>query len=289
LFLSEDLMVRLVLTFLSMGVWVTAIALATEKWGGKLGGFLVGIPSTSALSFFFTGLYVSPIAASNATNAFPVFLSLTGLMLLFFGFAVRRGFAFAIITSSMVWFFVCVLFIYLELDNFELSLIASTVFLVILYAGFRWWLRPRAQAQAKPKHTVPILVLRFVFGGSAVTMAVLMGQLGIPILSGMFAAFPALTISSLVAVHLNKENKGIERAGGMIMSMMISITVMCIPYSIAVHYLYPTLGIFYGTAMAFTVSLIVGISYYYLVEDYLVPSLHPMVDGHEGTGGYVNK
>ena len=67
----------------------------------------------------------------------------------------------------------------------------------------------------------------------------------------------------------------------MIMSMMISIMVMCIPYSIAVHYLYPTLGIIYGTVIAFAVALIMGMSYYYLVEDYLVPSLHPMVEGHE--------
>ena len=264
-----------------MGVWVTAIALATERWGGKLGGFLVGIPSTSALSFFFTGLYVSPIAASNATNAFPVFISLTGLMLLIFGFTVRKGFAFGVITSTLVWFLICLVFIYVELDNFELSFVASMAILVILYAGFRWWLRPKALTQARPRHTVPILVLRFIFGGSAVTLAVLMGQLGIPILSGMFAAFPALTISSLVAIKMSKEDVGFERAGGMIMSMMISIMIMCIPYSVAVHYLYPTLGVIYGTGMAFAVALVVGISYYYLVEDYLVPSLHPMVDGDQ--------
>jgi hypothetical protein len=281
LILTEDLVFRLVVTFFAMGVWVTAIALATEKWGGKLGGFLVGIPSTSALSFFFTGLYVSPIAASNATNAFPVFISLTGLMLLIFGFAARRGFAFGIITSTLVWFFACFIFIYVELDNFELSFVASMAILVILYGGFRWWLRPRAEVMARPKHTTPILLLRFVFGGSAVTLAVLMGQLGVPILSGMFAAFPALTISSLVAVKMNKENIGLERAGGMIMSMMISIMIMCIPYSVAVHYLYPTLGIIYGTGTAFAVALIVGVSYYYLVEDYLVPSLHPMVDSDQ--------
>jgi hypothetical protein len=114
----EDLVLRLVLTFLAMGAWVSIIVIATEKHGGKLGGFLVGIPSTSALSFFFTGLCVSPSAATNATDVFPVFMSLTGIMLLCFGFAARRGFAFGLMVSISVWFILSFLIVYTEFNDF---------------------------------------------------------------------------------------------------------------------------------------------------------------------------
>ena len=124
----------------------------------------------------------------------------------------------------------------------------------------------------KPRHTKHLLLLRFVSTGSVVALAVLMGQLGVPLLSGMLAAFPILTISSLIAVQLDAESGGTVQARGMTMSMMVSIMLICIPYSIAVHFLYPSMGIIYGTVIAVADSITIGIPYYFLVEDRLVPS-----------------
>jgi hypothetical protein len=271
----EDLILRLALTFLAMGVWVSVIVIATEKHGGKLGGFLVGIPSTSALSFFFTGLYVSPSAATDATNVFPVIMSLAGIMLLCFGFAARRGFAFGLILSVSVWLVMSFLVVYTEFNDFELSLVLSMAVSLAVYCGFRWRLKPRSTIKMKPKHTKNLFLLRFVFTGSVVALAVLMGQLGVPTLSGMLAAFPVLTISSLIAVQLDEESGGTLQARGMTMSMMVSIMLICIPYSIAVHYLYPIMGIIYGTAISFAVAIAIGIPYYFVVEDRLVPLFDP--------------
>ena len=274
-----DLVLRLVLTFLAMGVWVSIIVIATEKHGGKLGGFLVGIPSTSALSFFFTGLYVSPSAATDATNVFPVFMSLAGIMLLCFCLAARRGFAFGLIVSISVWFVLSFLIFYTELNDFELSLVISLAVSLAVYYGFRWKLKPRSAGKMKPRHTKHLFVLRFVFTGGVVALAVLMGQLGIPVLSGMLAAFPVLTISSLIAVQVDAESGGTVQARGMTMSMMVSIMLICIPYSIAVHYLYPSMGIIYGTAISFAVAIAIAIPYYFLAEDRLVPSFNPSTLG----------
>jgi len=274
----EDLVLRLVLTFLAMGVWVSIIVIATEKQGGKLGGFLVGIPSTSALSFFFTGLYVSPSAAADATNVFPIFMSLAGIMLLCFGFAARRGFAFGLILSISVWFFMSFLVVYSKLNDFVLSIALSLAFSLTVYYAFRWWLKPRSAGKTKPKHTKSLFLLRFVFTGSVVALAVLMGQLGIPILSGMLAAFPVLTISSLIAVQMDAESGGTVQARGMTMSMMVSIVLISIPYSVAVHYLYPSMGIIYGTAVSFAIAIAIGIPYYFFVEDRLVPAFDPQIE-----------
>lgn len=271
-------MFRVALTFLAMGVWVSIIVIATEKHGGKLGGFLVGIPSTSALSFFFTGLYVSPSAASNATNVFPVFLSLAGIMLLCFGFTARRGFAFGLIVSIAVWFILSFLVVYTQLNDFELSLVLSLAVSLIVYYGFRWRLKPRSTSKMRPRHSKNLFLIRFVFTGSVVALAVLMGQLGVPILSGMLAAFPVLTISSILAIQMEGESGGTQQARGMTMSTTVSIMLLCIPYSIAVHYLYPSMGIIYGTAISFAVAIAIGIPYYFFFEDRLVPSFDPQTE-----------
>jgi hypothetical protein len=282
-------MLRLALTFFAMGVWVSIIIIATERKGGKLGGFLVGIPSTSALSFFFTGLYVSPSAAVSATNVFPVFMSLAGIMLLCFGFAAKRGFAFGLAVSVMIWFIACYLVISSQLNDFELSLALSLAVSLMVYYGFRWWLKPRPAGKMKPRQTKHLLALRFASTGGVVALAVLMGQLGIPILNGMLAAFPVLTISSLIAIQMDEGTGETIQARGMTMSMMVSIMLICIPYSIAVHYLYPSLGIMYGTAIAFAVAIVIGLPYYFLIEDRLVPSFNSIEVEKSQTGEFGSK
>ena len=127
----------------------------------------------------------------------------------------------------------------------------------------------------KPKHTKHLVLLRFIFTGGVVALAVLMGQLGVPILSGMLAAFPVLTISSLIAVQMDEGSRGTFQARGMTMSMTVSIMLLSIPYCIAVHYLYPSVGIIYGTVISFAVAIAIGIPYYFIVEDRLVPSFDP--------------
>ena len=240
---NELLAFRLLLTFVAMGIWVSAITLATERWGGKLGGFLVGIPSTSAFSLFFTGLYVSPSAAVNATNSFPVFMSLTGVFLLCFGLTARKNFRSGLSISLLVWFALSFLVVVIGLNDFIFSLVISTLVSVTIYLGFRIWWNPVMRPKNKTQVSMSLLLLRFVFGGAVVSIAVLMGQMGIPILSGMFAAFPALTISTLIAIQMDGRTRGTEMTRGLTMPMMISIMLMCIPYSIAVHYLYPSMGL----------------------------------------------
>ena len=267
---SELLAIRLLITFLAMGAWVSVIAFATDRWGGKTGGFLVGIPSTSTFSLFFTGLYVSPSAAVRATDAFPVFMSLTGLFLLCFVLLARQNFMTGLLASISVWFAVSFLVVLIELDDFILSVVLSAVISVAIYFGFRRWMGAGSERRARGKLSRSLFILRFVFGGSVVTVAVFLGQMGIPILSGMFAAFPALTISTLIAIQMDEGTRGTETARRMAMPIMVSIMLMCIPYSIAVHYLYPVLGLAYGTLAAFAVAFAIGIPYYLFAEERLV-------------------
>jgi len=166
---------------------------------------------------------------------------------------------------------------------------------LIVYYGFRWGLKPGSAGKTKPRHTKHIFLIRFVCTGSVVALAVLMGQLGVPIMSGMLAAFPVLTIASLIAVQRDEGSGGTIQARGMTMSMTVSIMVISIPYSVAVHYLYPSIGIIYGTVVSFAVAIAIGIPYYFFVEDRLVPAFDPQTDmklpikGPKGKGTRENE
>jgi hypothetical protein len=271
--LSVYQVIQLTTTFLVMGTWVTVIALATQKRGGKLGGFLVGFPSTAALSFLFTGLFASTNAAVRATDSFPIFLSVIGFFLLSFGYLARKGFVFGIIFSTIIWFAISFLVVYSGIDDFGVSLAISLLVTACLYFVFRTALRPRKPPGGfEAKYTLPLLVFRFILGGGIVTLAVLMGEIGIPILSSMFASFPALSISTLVAIRTGNKTKGTRYAIGMTMSMLVSIMAMVVPYSLVVHYLFPVLGVWYGTLAAYAVAAAIGIPYYFRGEERLVPT-----------------
>lgn len=264
---------QLVVTFLGMGTWVTVIAVATEKHGGRLGGFLVGLPSTAAFALFFTGLFVSVPVAVEATDSFPIFMSIIGIFLLSFGYLSARGFVPSILCSIGLWFAASFVVVLAGLEDFLASLVLSVALSTVLYVAFRFGLRPSQPAKGQgPRYTSSLLLSRFSLGGGIVTLALLMGHLGIPILDAMFSAFPALSISTFVAVRAGNKSMGLENAKGMTMSIFVSVMLMLTPFGATVHYLYPVYGVVWGTIAAYCAAAGVGLPYYFFFERMIVPT-----------------
>jgi len=266
-----------------MGVWVMFISFATSKKGGKLGGFLIGVPSTAGLAFFFTGWFVSPQAAVGETTDFPLFISLSGIFLLCFAFLARRGFASGLILSLLVWFASSLLVYGTGVDDLTLSLLGSLTISAIVYCIFRFGAKPRkSNGGGNPNNSPWVATMRFLLGGGIVTIAVLFAQVGIPILSAMAASFPALSTSALVAVRMNSKTEGTEIARGLTMSATVSIMVILIPFSVAVHYFFPMVGVFYGTLCSYGVAALIGIPYYYSIESHAVPNFGSSAIAQDG-------
>jgi len=260
---------QLLVTFVVMGSWVTIIAYATDNRGRDLGAFLVGFPSTSAMSFFFTGWIVSPSVAVEATTDFPLFMSLTGSFLVVFAFASRKSFSKGLGWALVFWVVTSLLIVLSGFKDFGLSMVGCTVVSAITYYLFRWRLQLPFVKDVTKVFNRGHLVIRFVLGGGIVATAVGMGLAGIPVLSGMFSAFPALFSSTLLAVNMRHEK---EYSRGMTMGMMVSAILMIIPYSVAVRYLYPVYGIGYGTIIALLIPIAIGAVYLKYAKPYLVPS-----------------
>jgi hypothetical protein len=247
----------LILAFLVGGGWVTFVTWATENYGGELGGFFGGLPSTTAFAFLFIGWIESPVAAVGATTSFPFFMSFTGAFLLVYAFFSKRGFISGLAAALSVWFFAALL-ITLSGPSFEISLIGCSLVSLSTYFGLRR-LRLASLRSTRPSYAWPLRLLRFVISGGIVVAAVLASEVGGPIFGGVFSAFPAVFTSTLYTVS---RSEGTEFSRGMTPSLMLSAILTVIPYSIAVRYLYPSVGIGYGTVGAYGVAIAIGVVYY---------------------------
>jgi uncharacterized membrane protein (GlpM family) len=123
---SDSLLLHLFLAFVVGSVWVTLVTVVAERSGSALGGLMGGLPSTSAFAFFFIGLNQSPEIAAQATTVFPLSFGFTCSFLFFYALFAKKGFAFGLLSSLVIWFGLSALTVVSGLQDFTLSAIFSS-------------------------------------------------------------------------------------------------------------------------------------------------------------------
>jgi len=105
-------------------------------------------------------------------------------------------------------------------------------------------------------YSLPQAALRAVVGGSIIALAVLLSQLGGPEVGGIASSFPAIFSLTL---FFSYRTRGMALSRALTKPLLISGGLTAFPYSLLVGYLYPTLGVEFGTnvAMSCAVPLVV--------------------------------
>jgi hypothetical protein len=96
-----------------------------------------------------------------------------------------------------------------------------------------------------------------------ITLAVLFAKLGGAIFGGIFAAFPAMFISTL-ALTYKAHGMGFSRA--MTKPLMVTGMFTIVAYSVAVRYLYLLLGLYLGTLLSIFIAAIVACFTYRFIQ-----------------------
>jgi uncharacterized membrane protein (GlpM family) len=257
------LLVRLVLAFVVGSLWVTLITIVAEKKGIVLGGILGGLPSTSAFSFFFIGINQSLGDAVQATTVFPLAFGITSAFLFFYAFFALKGFSRGIILSLLIWFALCGLMVALGLRDFAFSLIAGVVISVLVYYGFNKKLNLKSLRGKEKTYKIYEIILRGLGSGSLVVLSVLLSQIGGSVLGGIAAAFPAVFTSTLVILN---RSRGTEFSRSIAKPLVLSGILTIIPYSVAVRYLYPLFGIWFGTLLSYATVIPLSFLSYYIAQ-----------------------
>ena len=243
---------RLLLTFFTGTAWLFLSITAGKRSGSNLSGFIAGLPSTALLVFFFIGLSQSPGIASEATTVFPLSYSMTGLFLLVYAKTIKKGLFAALSTGLGAWFAGAALLGLLRPGDYLINLL---VYLAVLPVLYRLLIRTTGKETAPGRslhYSVRSTLIRSVFGGIAIAAAVFLSRIGGAVFGGIFSAFPAMFISTLViAYRTYGENFSRKLTRPLLLTGMISI----VAYSIGVRYFYPESGLVWGTIFSLLLSL----------------------------------
>ncbi len=241
---------KLVLSYFVGGLWVTLATVVADKLGPKVGGLISGLPSTVALGLFFLAWTQNPGTAVRATTVIPLVAGINSTFLATYVFLARRGIGRAILASLGLWFVLTYALVKTRFDDFALSLLGfGLLFLLSFYLMERVFQIVSIKAKSV-RHTPLLILARAFIGGLAVALAVYLGKIGGPLWGGIFSAFPAMFISTMLVTYFSQ---GALFSAGIMKSSMLS-AVSVVVYAAVVRLTYIPLGLWMGTFVSISLS-----------------------------------
>lgn len=251
--LDTYIWLNIFLSFIVGGIGITIITIAADRFGSNIGGFIGGLPSTVVISLFFIGLVQGPEIASEATNVFPLGLGFCGLFLVCYATLAKKGFLYGLIPSLSLWLILSTLTLLSGLNNFAISLIIYIILLITSYFIFDKYLHLPAMVKKRMPYSRLQILSRGIFGGFMIAFAVFMSKIGGPVFEGLFSAFPAVFLSTII---ISYRSQGLEFSRSITKPMFISGMVTLLVYPLSIRYLYLSLGIFTGTLVSYLIAMV---------------------------------
>jgi hypothetical protein len=94
--------------------------------------------------------------------------------------------------------------------------------------------------------------MRGVIAGFVIAVSVVLSNLS-AILSGIFSVFPAIFLSTMI---ISYREHGPDFVGGMAKSMIFG-TPSVTSYAVSIYYLYPRIGIIWGSIAAYSIGVVI--------------------------------
>lgn len=257
---------KILLSFITGGIWITLTTVAAEKFGSKIGGLLGGLPSTIVVTLLFIGLTQNANLASQATTIVPLAHGFNTFFILTFIQTIPGGLKRAVPLSLLVWFLSAGLLILINVERYWISLGGWLIFLGMAYFLLEKRLRIHSHTTIPIRYQSGQIMFRALFSGSVIAFAVVMGKLGGPLIGGIFATFPALFLTTLIITY-RSGGAGFARATAK--SLLISGLFNVIIYTVVVRCLFVRVGLFSGTGIALVISIGTGYLTYLFMEKWV--------------------
>jgi len=261
--MDHTFLLKLLLSFFLGGVWITISTIIAEKLGSKLGGVIAGLPSTIIISLFFIGWTQSPIVAYRATTVIPLVMGINAFFVVVYALLRKRGFYIALGGALLCWGFTSAIIATVKFDSFLISVIGFVVLVALSFYILEKRNTFPSESKKHTKYTAPILLIRGILSGSIIVFAVLMAKIAGPLVGGMFSAFPAVMLSTMIITYFSH---GTNFSIAVLKIITVSCPVNVLSYAVAVRYLYGSVGLLWGTLISFIVSLISSFFIYQFVK-----------------------
>lgn len=244
---------QVALSFVVGGLYIAVCIWAAERFGSLWGGIIIGLPSTSLVSFAFIGLTQGTQAVVQAIPIVPLAFGMNAFyVLLFVKLEARLGWKAALVLSLLAWAAILLPVTSLHPDNLAFTTAAGIACMglgVILGRGI-------ANRKIDNTHTSTAeFALRAAFAGLVIASAVILAKTQGPTWGGMMAGFPAAFSASLILIS-RKHGNGFASA---VAKNMPWGNLACIPYLLVAYILLPVMGLWAGLAAGYAASLLAGL------------------------------
>ncbi|MBN1988905.1 MAG: DUF3147 family protein [Bacteroidales bacterium] len=247
---SSSFLIKVGLSIVIAGLWISTATILAQKLGSKLGGLIANLPSTILVSVLFIALTQGAVFAADSTKFVPIGMTIDTIFLLVFIATAKHGVAKATILSLLSWLILAVLASYMPPLSAALGILLFAVTVIGAFTATEYFMNIPSLPRERVKPTMQVVLTRAIFSGSVVGAAVVVGQSGSAFWTGVTSTFPAVMLSSMVILTVTA-GKAFARATGKV--MLVSSTNIVV-YGFAVSWLYPKVGIVWGTIVSFGLS-----------------------------------
>ena len=254
-----DAQVQILLAAALAGLVAIAVTVAIEKFGGVIGGILGTVPTTivPAAAFMWMAEPNSD-AFDPAMGMVPVGMLLNAIFLWLWRVVPPRipswdfGKRLTIITTInlSMWFAGAAISVTLfpEQKSMSVGLIALIIGVLLgLWISLDHKPAPRGKNRVGPL----MLACRGIAAATAIGFAVWLSQLGSPLLAGMASVFPAIFLTSMVALWIAQGEDVPSGAVGPMMLGAMSVSF----YALLATFTLPEYGVLIGSAITWVASI----------------------------------
>jgi hypothetical protein len=264
---GQDFWLDILLAFLVGGGWITLTTVAADRFGTKTGGFIGGLPSTIVVSLLFIGIVQGPATASEVTTFIPLSMAFSGLFLAAYALLARKGFLLGLVLSLLLWFILSSLIIVFRINNFIFAMTGYLILFLFTWLIFTKYLNIHSIGVVRPHFSAGHLILRGLFGGFIIAFTVVISKLGGPVFGGIFGAFPAVFMSTII---ISYRSNGLEFSRSITKPLFFSGMINVIVYSTSVRYLYPVYGLLWGTMLSYLISMVSALLTFLFIHKKLI-------------------
>lgn len=259
--ITEQLLLKAALSFLVGGLYIGLMTIIAERFGSKIGGLLVALPSTILVSLIFISIILGPTGLVQATITIPAAIGVSIIFLAAFIFLYRfLGLVAAYFGAVAIWFTIASSLVLLHLDRILISMLLGLIFFAIGLS----YVRGQPHRKLSSLHfSRSAFTVRCVFAGTFVALAVLLAGLLGPFWGGTLSAFPAAF--SATALILTQAH-GIEFTTSTAKTMVLGAAANII-FVAGVFYLVPVVGVFSGMILAYLLCLVFAAGTYRFIAD----------------------
>lgn len=267
----------LVSAFLA-GCIAVLVTLAIERWGGLTGGILGTMPSTILPAA--AGIYLAgdEVLFAQSLAIMPLGMLINGIFLSVWIYLPPRlerskSPLFTTALGALAAWFICgMLMLFgveyaLELGVSSWSIATLGLFLIIGLA-----IRMNWNVREAPKGSEPVAFLVLILRGSAaaaaIGAAVWLSSQGQPFIAGLAAVFPAIFLTSMVALWLAQGPTVPRGAAGPMALGGVSVAI----YAMVAMYSLPEWGVYFGSLVAW-IAAVLGWSLpaYFVLKARVIP------------------